>query len=656
MTENKPRASAAGWLVVLCVFLSAVYLALPTAHHSYDAVAYALDVEYAVVTGSFERVWHDYHILYDPLVYALHALGRPAGLHPLMTMQIVNALAGALVATLLAALLHARTRSRLLAACGGLALGLCGSFWYYSTNAEPYVVSVLCLLGFLAWLPLDEEMPHPARKLVLSAVAFGLAVGFHLSAIVLAPVAVLFLLLSRPHSPGLRRAALFTAVAGTLIAVPYVYKWYHVSRADALSGFEGIWTDFFTPTNPVNDPYFLARPYSPAAEYLGLLRGFAPPAVGGGGAVLQAALYVFPVALTCLALAGAWRAFRSGRRKELLPIACFLTMLLFFASYNLGDMKFTVFLAFFLVTAAILSLGDLAAAFPGARPWLWLLPLLVVVLGAGNFVRFIHPWSMDESNPDLLEALLIRESTGPNDGVMLIGRGDRNNLKVYVPYFGEREVIILDFLFNSGVLPREESFARVRRRIETIEARGGTLWAIADIVEKGRDTRWFLLRNALTAHDLDELLAGLDAGPVVRRDGVPLIYPLRRSIKAPRATGSGDGVRRCRATSRFPVSMTLDRPIPDQSEDVAPKGRDGINQGRFIEQLDGADVPRPAVASLDPCGQLVHSRVEQPLDRRGRGRYPGRALVGTDREFLECRTVAAQKRHFQDSVRQAPVG
>src|SRR2546425_1137032 len=141
MTENKPRASAAGWLVVLCVFLSALYLALPTAHHSYDAVAYALDVEYAVVTGSFERVWHDYHILYDPLVYALHALGRPAGLHPLMTMQIVNALAGALVATLLAALLHARTRSRLLAACGGLALGLCGSFWYYSTNAQPYVVS-----------------------------------------------------------------------------------------------------------------------------------------------------------------------------------------------------------------------------------------------------------------------------------------------------------------------------------------------------------------------------------------------------------------------------------------------------------------------------------------------------------------------------------
>src|SRR5437867_5363615 len=98
MTDGPRRAPTAGWLLILFVFLSSLYLALPTAHHSYDAVAYALDVEHAVVTGSSERLWHDYHILYNPLGYALYALGRPAGLHPLMMMQMGNALAGALVA------------------------------------------------------------------------------------------------------------------------------------------------------------------------------------------------------------------------------------------------------------------------------------------------------------------------------------------------------------------------------------------------------------------------------------------------------------------------------------------------------------------------------------------------------------------------------
>src|SRR5262245_28031464 len=397
MTDDPHRAPGTGWLFVLVTFLSAVYLALPTAHHSYDAVAYSLDVEHAVVTGSSERLWHDYHILYSPLGYALQALGRQAGLHPLMTMQMMNALAGALVATLLAALLLKRTGSRLLSACGGLALGFCGSFWYFSTNAEPYVVSALCLLGFLAWLPLDDEMAHPARKAVLSAIAFGLAVGFHLSAVVLAPVAILFLLLPRPRAPRMRLAALFAAVAGALITAPYLHKWLHVSRGDRLSGWEGLWTDFFAPANPITERHFLAHSYSPLAEYLALLRGFAPSASGGVD-VLRVVLRLFPVVLTGAALAGAWRSIRAGRFKELLPIACFLTMLLFFASYNLGDMKFTVFLELFLIMAAIPALAGLAADRPGTRPWLWLLPLLVVLLGTANFVSFIRPWSKDESN------------------------------------------------------------------------------------------------------------------------------------------------------------------------------------------------------------------------------------------------------------------
>src|SRR5206468_4693724 len=188
-------------------------------------------------------------------------------------------------ATLLAALLLARTGSRLLALSGALALGFCGSFWYFSTNAEPYVISVLCLLGFLAWLPLDDDMAHPARKVVLSAIAFGLAVGFHLSAVVLAPVAILFILLPRPRAPRVSLAALFAAIAGSLIAAPYLYKWLHVAREDRLSGLEGLWIDFFAPANPITERHFLAHSYSPLAEYLGLLRGFVPPATDGGTAV-----------------------------------------------------------------------------------------------------------------------------------------------------------------------------------------------------------------------------------------------------------------------------------------------------------------------------------------------------------------------------------
>lgn len=521
------RVSATAWLVVLFVFLSAVYLAMPTAHHSFDAVVYAMDVQHAVVTGSLERLWHDYHILYEPLGYALSAIGRPAGLHPLMMMEAGNALAGALLVTLLAAWLIRRTGSPLLAASGGLALGVTGSFWYYSTDAEPYVVSTLFLFGFLVWLPLDRETPNLGRKLALSAIAFGLAADLHLSVIVVAPVAVLFLVFSDQRRLGLRRAAIFSGIAGALIAVPYLYKWFSVTRAGVSAGFVGVWDNLFAPTNPVIGQYFLASPYDPVAEYMGLLRGFAPTAAAGGSGLLRAALYVLPIGLTVAAVVGAWRAIRIRRWRELFPIACFMALLAFFSGFNLADIKFTAFLAFFLIVAAILSLADLAAALPRVRPWLWVLPVLVVVLGVANYVRFIHPWSLDENNPDLVEALLIRESTRPDDGVMLVGAGHRNGLKVYVPYFGERQAIILDFLFNARALPKEESFARVGRRMSAIEARGGTVWAIADIVEKAGDARPFLERNRLVPQDLDGVLGGRSAGAAVLRDGVPMMYPLR---------------------------------------------------------------------------------------------------------------------------------
>jgi hypothetical protein len=312
------------------------------------------------------------------------------------------------------------------------------------------------------------------------------------------------------------------------VAVPYLHKWLNVNRAGLSDGFGGMWTDTFVPENPVIGQYFLGSAYDPAAEYVGLLRGFAPTTVGRGGGLIQAALYVLPLAMTATALVGAWRTARRRRWNDLFPFACFLAMLLFFASYNLADIKFTVFLAFFLIAAAILSLADLAAALPRVRSWLWLLPALAVALGAANYVRFIHPWSMDENNSDLAEALLIRANTAPNDGVLLVGAGQRNSLKVYVPYFAAREVVILDFLFNVNALPKEESFTRVGNRLAAIEARGGTVWAIADIVERQGDALPFLQRHALAPQDLDGILTSRSVGPPVRRDSAPVIYPLRQ--------------------------------------------------------------------------------------------------------------------------------
>jgi hypothetical protein len=525
------RAGFLPWSIGLFVLAAATYLALPTAHHSYDAVAYALDIERAGATGT-PALWHDYHLLYNPLGLALQRVGRQAGFHPLMTLQMANAVAGALLVALLGWLLHAWTGRRLPAAAGALLVGFSGSFWYYCTNAEPYVPSALVLLLCVALLPVDEDRHRGMERTVVAAILFALAVGLHLSVIVLAPVCAAFLALAAAPAERWKRPAAFLAVALPAVAGLYAYKWSRVEGIGVPSGAVRLWQDFFAPRNPVTEVFFLVRPYNPAGEFAALLRAFAPVAetAGGHAGAWQAALRVIPAALSAAALWGTWRAVSGRRWRTLFTAACFAVLLLFFASYNPGEMKFTPFLTLFLVAAALLSLDELASSYPRAgRAALAALPALAILVAAGNFLHFIRPWTRDESNPPLLEALAARQATRPEDGVLLIGQGSRNALKVYVPYFGEREAIILDFQFNPGALTREQSFDLVRRRLQTIEARGGTVYAVADLVEGSPDRDAFLGRNRLAAADLNAMLGGLAPGPPVVLGGRPYLYPLRRA-------------------------------------------------------------------------------------------------------------------------------
>lgn len=539
--------------VVAGVLLGAVYLAVPTARHSYDAVAYALEIERALIAGNPIGLWHEYHILYNLCGFVLQLGAGAAGLHPLMTLQMANAVVGGLVCGLLAAHLRAATGRAWLAASGALLLGFSGSFWYYSTNAEPYVPCVLLLLLTMRLLRPEGVRPGAPRKgrLALAALACALAIGFHLAAAVVAPLLGLSVAL-RCGVPGSGvaaasgrtdgwgrdaacggaaawgRAALFLGIAGLVAGLPYAWKWTRVEPVGIAAGVLRFLGDLVHPGNPVTQVYLLSRPYSPAIEIEALLRGFAPIPAGAGGAPLQSALGSIPVALTILALAGAWRAAARRRLDDLLPFAAFCALLLFFAAYNAGEMKFTVFLSFFLVCAAIPALHDLAP--PGSRAARWLpsLPAAALLLAAGNYAHVIRPWSDDTSNRPLAEAGLIREHTAPPDGLLIIGRGERNALKVYVPYFAQREAIILDFFFNPGVLPPEESLARVRRRLRAVEARGGEVYALADIIERSGDLQAFLRRNGLEPESLNPLLAEYAPGPALRLDGTPLLYPLRR--------------------------------------------------------------------------------------------------------------------------------
>ncbi len=522
----RAKLSFTAWQVILFHVFAALYLALPTAHHSYDAVAYSLAIDHAVINGSIDRLFHQYHVLYNAIGFVLHTATGWLGFHPIMTFQALNAICGATLLTLLAGMLHSRTGNRWVAVGGALALGGSASFWYYSTNAEPYVPAALALFGSLALLPLEPDVSRPRVRLVASALLFALAVDLHLSVAVLGPLWAAFLVLAHRRSGGLWRGSAFLALASAVSVLPYLFRWMIVDRVSALGGIRAMWLHAVAPQGKSVQLYFLTQKYNPFVEFKALVEAMAPQ---------PPALAVLPIACSAMATIGAWWAWRRRDWTTLLCFASFVALLLFFSSYNLASEKFTVFLAAFLVCAAFLGLGELIRRQPRSELVAPLSAGLALLLGVSSLHGYILPRANEETNPSMVKALAVRETTRPEDAVMIVGAGSEVMLKVYVPYFAARELIILDFLFDSDARPTDHSVARVRERIGGVLARGGTLWVVSDIVDHGADFASFTERTRVTAEDVERALTGLAPGPPKRLAENLVLYPYRAPAAPPHA-------------------------------------------------------------------------------------------------------------------------
>lgn len=489
---------------------AALSLAKPSAFASYDAVAYALDVEHALLTGSSARLWHQYHVLWSPAGWVLAKVLGPLGFHPLLAMQAGTALAGGVLVALVAWLTGRASGSILWGAACGVLAGCWGSTWYYCTNAESYVPALVAALAALALLPLGEGAA-PRGRLAASGLALGLAVDLHASLAVLGlPFAVALALTSGGRLPAARRVAAFGLVVALTVLPAYAARsaWGRgVSQSGALV--DAV-SSVIKTKNAVTPQYFLARTPDPRVE-LRVLAGsiaFAPegrPAPQG-----SRALAWLGAVILALTPAGAVVAWRRRDARALLALGCFPVLLLFFTTYNLGVAKFTPFQAGFAIVGLGLSLGPLARA---RRAMLLVAVLCAVQPALLNFRRGVVPSADESGNRDIARTLAIRDALRPEDALVLTGAGNDNILKVLVPYFAQREVIVLDFFFNKGVIDASESFSRVRARAERVRARGGRLAAIADLASGGPDALAFDARNGTSSDDAWRALGGRPGAP-----------------------------------------------------------------------------------------------------------------------------------------------
>lgn len=426
-----------------------LYLATLSRHFTGDSIEYALAIE----LGDPAWLLDPYHPLLHPLGLLVFRLWQALGWtgRALLPLQVLNALAGALCAGLLADSARRLTRSGWLALLAGLGFAFSGGLWMLSVEAE-FVTPALAAALLVLWA-LSAASPRraaTASTAVLLALLTAVAFWSYASAAVLVPVVAVGILADgRLSKPTRRRQLLLYAAALLAIVVPatllFLTRW---SEGDwsrvatyflARGGYSGVaWFDF------AHGGYGFLRSLAlyPGLSLTGTTRQFLAQASSGGTA--RFVLYYGLIALIALAPVVAALRLRARwlpdqRRLLIMLIVWSAGYALFAVLWVPGDVSFwlPVLAAWWLATALTVGACRSASQPLHRRRWLVGLAVAVVGLGVANAAFEVLPRAELSTNHPYQVAAEVAAGAG-EDAIFLARADDISGL--YLAYFHRRQV------------------------------------------------------------------------------------------------------------------------------------------------------------------------------------------------------------------------
>jgi hypothetical protein len=378
------------WIPLVCIL--ALYAAFPTRTYYWDGVLFSLNIE-SVAQGraSPAMLIHPNHLLYSAFGYILYRAVLACGLtlRAITVLEIFNSLASAAAAAVLYAI-----AKRLTSSTGGALLCLTlfafgATWWKFSTDADPYIVSVLLLL--LAIYFATQEPP----RLLPAAVCHIASMLFHQLAIFTYPAVLTAILFRYPRGKRSWLCAAYVAGTGACVAAAYWICYLHADHS-ASPSFAKFVTSYASDSDFTRSPSQIVQFH--LTSYLKLFFGgklsligdYFSFASGLSLAVGAAALGYAVIHLRTLS------ADNRVRRSTLLVIWVWLLPgAIFLAIWDPGS----AFHKLFVWPAIVLLLGAYAA---------WRRPApsiaLAVAMAAWNFSAFIYPHAHSSADPVLVFA------------------------------------------------------------------------------------------------------------------------------------------------------------------------------------------------------------------------------------------------------------
>jgi hypothetical protein len=479
------------WAVATLAGLGLIYAAYPTWDYYFDGLVFAGAVESVAAGAPAARLFHPHHLLYSPAAFLGYKALWLGGvrIRAWMFLQLASTACG--VATLwIFRRLALRLGSPAALADAGMALlGVGYIFWNFSTQGDTTLPLTLAVLALFAGVRQAAESPGGPTPAVAARMGLltGAAALLHECAVLIMPAALWMLGRTATRRHRWRVLAGYPAAAGLVIVAGYAGagRWGLGFRqpAELLAWAHG---------------YFRVEPltgYAPvygrwaAGNVMESLKAFGEAFVGPAaeGGPLRSTLAALVAGL--LAVAAAARLARArqtpARRAVLTGLAIWLlTHAVFFTWWMPGHTRFWALAL--PAWVLVLTLGAAAGSGTSGSRWVpgaWLAAAaLALLVGTGPFRR--------ESDPAINRWLPIADRLAqatPTDSVVILsGVGPYTSLKIYVPYFATRHMLVLDWQFADPAVAPDTAAGRLRERLVAI-ARTKPVYVLSEALDPALD-------------------------------------------------------------------------------------------------------------------------------------------------------------------------
>jgi hypothetical protein len=409
------------------VFAAALllYLTFRSLFFNFDGIACAIAVE----LSDFKHLVHGNHLAYGVVAWLFDRAWRLLGYggRAILPLQVLDALLGAAGAAVFASLLRRSGRSEREAALGAAALAVSQAWWFWSLEAQVYMLGAL--FAALAAREALAETPSPA---VVGAWLAGAVLG-HVGHLMALPA--LAWLLTRKG--GRKSIAPCAAALAAIVLAAYAAAGLFAARPNTLdelrlwllgSAALGVDRAFLWHSSPwgVTLPSWTTTTLKIFCDYTGR----SGPARTAG------------ILLAALPLAAAARgAVRGGREARfwLFWLAGYAAL---FLNWEPGTIVYRVGDLLGLWALALLGLQGLSARARAALLGAW-----TAAAGAYNLAFVIRPAADPASNVDLVETDWTAAHVPPGAWIIATGRD-----AVYLPYFADLKTVNLSRFHDESAL------------------------------------------------------------------------------------------------------------------------------------------------------------------------------------------------------------